>query len=116
MKLVNVWASWCGPCRIEHPIFERLKAEMPVFGINYRERRPEDALAFLAELGNPFERIGADPKGEAAIEWGLTGVPETYVVGGDGTVLYKHIGEVTDAVWAETLKPIVERARASGSR
>lgn len=112
VKLVNFWASWCGPCRVEHPYLIALAKEVPVYGVNYSERDPKAGEAFLAELGNPFERVGADPKGLAAVQWGLTGVPETYVVDGAGTIVAKHAGPIDEEVWQNVLKPAIEGAQA----
>lgn len=93
VAIVNVWASWCAPCRAEHPVLLILANDprLDLVGINYKDR-PENALAFLAELGNPFDAIGKDPNGRAAIEWGVYGVPETFIVGKDGLIKHKHVG------------------------
>jgi cytochrome c biogenesis protein CcmG/thiol:disulfide interchange protein DsbE len=92
VSLVNVWASWCPPCRQEHPLLMRLAGEgVTLYGINYKDR-PEAAKAFLAELGNPFKAIGADRTGRVAIDWGVYGYPETFVVDAGGRVRYRHIG------------------------
>ena len=95
VKLVNIWASWCGPCRVEHPYIEALaKDGVTVHGINYKDT-DANAQAFLEELGNPYTLIGADRDGRAGIEWGVYGVPETFVVNGEGTIVYKHVGPIT---------------------
>lgn len=104
--LVNVWASWCVPCRAEHPVLMGLGREVPVFGINYKDK-PEDARRFLAELGDPYRRIGADPSGRVAIDWGVYGVPETYLVDAGGRVRYRHVGPLTEKVVAETIRPMI---------
>lgn len=97
VKLVNIWASWCVPCRAEHPHIKALAADgIPVHGINYKDTDP-DAQAFLEELGNPYTLIGADRTGRAGIEWGVYGVPETFVIDGRGRVIYKHIGPILSA-------------------
>lgn len=101
VTLVNVWASWCAPCRIEHPRITAL-AQTPgltVVGIDYKDTLAK-GRGFLAELGNPFDAVGIDPDGRGAIDWGLTGVPETFLVGPDGTVRYKHVGPIDDAAMA----------------
>jgi cytochrome c biogenesis protein CcmG, thiol:disulfide interchange protein DsbE len=93
VTVVNVWASWCVPCRQEHPALVEL-AKNPavrVVGINYKDN-PDNARRFLRDLGNPFAAIGTDSSGRAAIDWGVYGVPETFVVGPDGTIRHKHIG------------------------
>jgi cytochrome c biogenesis protein CcmG/thiol:disulfide interchange protein DsbE len=93
--LVNVWASWCAPCRQEHPALTELAkdASIRLVGVNYKDN-PENARRFLGQLGNPFAAVGADPNGRAAIDWGVYGVPETFVVAPDGTIRYKHIGPI----------------------
>lgn len=95
VQLVNVFASWCGPCRVEHPHLMDLAAEgIPVLGINYKDA-PENAEEFLSELGDPYDRIGVDPNGRAGIEFGLYGVPETFVINAEGKIVYKQVGPVT---------------------
>ena len=96
VTVVNVWASWCAPCRQEHPLLMELARDpaIRVVGINYKDN-PENARRFLGALGNPFSAVGADPSGRAAIDWGVYGVPETFVVGPDGTILHKQIGPLT---------------------
>ena len=108
VSLVNVFASWCVPCRAEHPLFMALSetGEVPLYGINYKDP-PEQARAWLDELGDPFTRIGADRDGRVGIEWGVYGVPETYVIAADGTIAYRHVGPITEAILQETLLPIV---------
>lgn len=93
--IVNVFASWCVPCRAEHEVLTQLvEGEgQRLFGINYKDK-PEDASRWLAELGNPYEKIGSDLNGRAGIEWGISGVPETFIVGPDGTVLFRYVGPV----------------------
>lgn len=110
--LVNVFASWCGPCRIEHPVLVRLAEEenIPIFGINYKDR-PEDALAWLGQFGNPYIGIGADGSGRVAIDWGVTGVPETFVVDATGRIRYKHIGPVMPNDMQEKILPLLRELR-----
>ena len=109
--LVNVFASWCVPCRIEHPQIARL-AELGavVHAINYKDR-PEDAKAWLAELGDPFRHIGADRDGRVAIDWGVYGVPETYVVDKDGRIAYRHVGPLQPQDLERTVLPLLERLK-----
>jgi len=110
VKLVNYWASWCAPCRVEHPNLDQLAAEgIPIYGINYKDD-PAKAVAFLEELGDPYAAIGADASGRMALDWGVYGVPETYVIDGDGTIILRFAGPVTQRVMRETLLPALERA------
>ena len=96
VTVVNVWASWCAPCRAEHPFLVRLAKDtrIRVSGINYKDQ-PANALRFLTQLGNPFAAIGVDTAGRAAIEWGVYGVPETFLVGRDGVIKFKQVGPIT---------------------
>jgi len=105
VKLVNFWASWCGPCRVEHPFLEALADEgVPVYGINYKDA-PEDALAFLDDLGNPYRAMGADPAAANALDWGVYGVPETFVVDGDGTILLRIAGPIGRSTLEDRIRP-----------
>lgn len=98
VRLVNVFASWCVPCRQEHPALMALSKDprFEIVAINYKDK-PENALAFLNDLGNPFDAIGTDEAGRSTIDWGVYGVPETFLVGGDGTILWKQTGPLTKA-------------------
>ncbi len=106
VTLVNVFASWCIPCRDEHPLLEAIKAETGIrmFGINHSDA-PENARAFLAELGNPYDAVGADRDRRVSIDWGVYGVPETFVVNADGIITYKHVGPLTAEAVETGLKP-----------
>ncbi|MGO4916073.1 MULTISPECIES: DsbE family thiol:disulfide interchange protein [Sulfitobacter] len=117
VSLVNVFASWCVPCRAEHPLFMELSAtgEVPLYGINYKDP-PEQARAWLDELGDPYARIGADIDGRAGIEWGVYGVPETYVITSDGAIAYRHVGPITRAILEETLLPIVRDLKTQAGK
>ena len=111
VKLVNFWASWCAPCRVEHPMLTKLASEGVVInGVNYKDK-PENALGFLAELGNPYARIGADA-GRMALNWGVYGVPETFVIDGNGKVVLRWAGPITEAVLERTIRPAMARAAA----
>ena len=112
VSLVNVFASWCAPCRQEHPLFLDLKKRgtIPLHGINYKDR-PEDASSWLNELGDPYTRTGADRDGRVAIDWGVYGVPETFIVDRSGVIAYKHIGPLTSEALNGTILPLVERLR-----
>lgn len=111
VKLVNFWASWCAPCRAEHPMLEKLAAEgVPIYGINYKDD-PAKALAFLQELGDPFHAIGADASGRMALNWGVYGVPETYVIDSAGKVVMRFAGPITAGELDRTLRPTIQGAR-----
>ncbi len=110
VKLVNFWASWCVPCRVEHPQIETLSETVPVYGINHKDQ-PADATRFLDELGDPYAAIGVD-SGRVAIDWGVTGFPETFVIDGDGIVRLRFAGPITVATMEDTILPAVAAARA----
>lgn len=110
VKLVNFWASWCAPCRVEHPNLQALAEQgVPIYGVNYKDT-PEKALAFLAELGNPYAALGADASGRTGLEWGVYGVPETFVVDGAGNILFRFAGPVTERVIEKDLRPMMDQA------
>ncbi|MGK6313320.1 DsbE family thiol:disulfide interchange protein [Neorhizobium sp. DT-125] len=114
LTLVNVFASWCVPCRQEHPILKALADDnrLNIVGINYKDRN-DNALRFLGELGNPYKAIGVDPNGKAAIDWGVYGIPESYLVGPDGTILYKKVGPFDERSLTQELLPAIEKAAAA---
>ncbi|WP_165216740.1 DsbE family thiol:disulfide interchange protein [Affinirhizobium pseudoryzae] len=111
LTLVNVFASWCVPCRQEHPLLTELAKDprLTIVGINYKDRN-DNALRFLGELGNPYDAIGIDPNGKAAIDWGVYGIPESYLVGPDGTILYKRVGPFDERSVVQDLLPSIETA------
>jgi len=117
VSLVNVFASWCTACRKEHPQFMELQRTglVPIHGLNYKDR-PDDAAAWLDELGDPYTRTGADIKGRVGIDWGVYGVPETFVIDLDGRIAYKQIGAITPKIMAETIVPLVRRLQLKGPR
>jgi len=116
VSLVNVWASWCVPCHDEAPLLTQLGQDkrLQLVGINYKDA-PDNARRFLGRYGNPFGIVGVDGNGRAAIEWGVYGVPETFVVGRDGTILYKLVGPVTPENIDTVLKPEIDKALGAGS-
>ena len=108
--LVNYWASWCVPCRVEHPHLEELaKDGVTIYGVNYKDK-PKNALAFLDEMGSPYARLGADTAGQMALNWGVYGVPETFVIGGDGSIIMRFAGPITERVLENTIRPAIRKA------
>ena len=112
VTLVNVFASWCIPCKAEHPVITRLSREqgVTVYGINYKDK-PEDALTWLSRNGNPYAAIGADQDGRVSIDWGVYGVPESYLIDRKGRIRYKHVGPLTPQVVVEQILPMVKHLR-----
>ncbi|MFY8093954.1 MAG: DsbE family thiol:disulfide interchange protein [Niveispirillum sp.] len=108
VQLVNVFASWCAPCRVEHPLLMRLAKEqgVTIHAINYKDK-PDAAQAFLAQMGNPYTSIGADKDGRVAIDFGVYGVPETYVIDKQGRVRYRHVGPLMPFDVEETILPMI---------
>ena len=106
--LLNVWASWCAACRVEHPLLNDLAAKrlIRIVGLNYKDA-PADARIWLREFGNPYDMIAVDRQGEAGIDWGVYGVPETFVIDRSGVIRYKHIGPLDAKVLNETIVPLV---------
>ena len=113
--LVNVWASWCAPCRAEHPALMQLAADprIRLVGINYKDQT-DNATRFLGQLGNPFAAIGVDQSGRTAIDWGVYGVPETFLLGPDGTIRYKFIGPLDQQAVKDQLMPEIEKVVKGG--
>lgn len=112
--LLNVWASWCGPCRTEHPQWLQLAQRQPgvtLIGLNYKDER-DAASAWLQDLGNPYTDSLFDPQGQLGLDYGVYGVPETFVIDRDGIVRYKHVGPLTPAVIHEQIEPVLKRLGA----
>jgi cytochrome c biogenesis protein CcmG/thiol:disulfide interchange protein DsbE len=112
VKLVNFWASWCPPCRAEHPTLTELSARLPVYGVDLKDNEA-DALRFLSEDGNPFAAIAADPRGRTAIDWGVTAPPETFIIDGEGRILYRHAGPLIREDYTNRFLPELEKALAA---
>jgi cytochrome c biogenesis protein CcmG, thiol:disulfide interchange protein DsbE len=108
--VLNVWASWCPPCLVEHPVVTEIAKSVPVVGLNYKDAR-EDALPWLARNGNPYRLSVYDANGRIAIDYGVYGVPETYVIDQKGVIRYKHIGPLTPEVAQQKLLPKVKELR-----
>lgn len=107
VTVVNVFASWCLPCRAEHPFLMQLaKSGVRVVGINYKDK-PEDVTPWLAELGNPFSKIGRDDTGRVAIDWGVYGVPESFVVDNEGRIRFKQVGPIMEHDLQKTILPLI---------
>jgi cytochrome c biogenesis protein CcmG/thiol:disulfide interchange protein DsbE len=116
VSVINIFASWCAPCRQEHPVLMSLARDetltglgVELYGLSYKDEAA-NALNFLHDEGNPFQRVGVDPAGRTAIDFGVYGVPETFVVKGDGTIAYKFIGPLTPSAAATTLVPEIRKA------
>lgn len=109
--LVNFWASWCPPCLVEHPLLMRLAREgVQIVGLDYKDT---DAAArtWLARHGNPYRTVATDPLGQAGLDWGVYGVPETFVLDAAGTIVYKHIGPLTETAWRDRIQPLLAGTR-----
>ncbi len=114
-RLLNVFASWCVSCRIEHPVLLRLKAEgVPIDGLDWKDK-PADGERYLEEQGDPYRLTGNDVSGRAGIDLGVAAVPETFLVDARGRVRYKHIGPISPDDWDQTIKPLMDRLRAEAA-
>ncbi|MBB3593725.1 cytochrome c biogenesis protein CcmG/thiol:disulfide interchange protein DsbE [Rhizobium sp. BK529] len=115
VAIVNVFASWCIPCRQEHAALMRLSKDrrIKLMGINYKDDS-SNALVFLRDNGNPYAAVGVDPTGREAIDWGVYGVPETFAIGRDGRILFKHVGPLDDKALSAGIGLVLEKALAAG--
>ena len=111
--MLNVWASWCVACKVEHPVLMDLKRRdiVPVIGLDYKDKRP-DALKFLAQNGDPYDFSAMDVDGRVGIDWGVYGVPETFVIDQNGIIRYKHIGPISTEALDKTILPIIEKLKS----
>ncbi|MDQ8698526.1 DsbE family thiol:disulfide interchange protein [Hyphomicrobium sp. LHD-15] len=112
VSVVNFWASWCAPCIEEHPLLIALKERtgVDIYGVNYKDQA-EAGRRFLGRYGNPFTAVGTDQAGRNAIEWGVYGMPETFVINGEGKIAYKHVGPISEESLERQLMPAIEKAR-----
>lgn len=111
ISIINFWASWCPPCRAEHPRLLAFQAEgLKVLGVNFKDKE-SDALSYLADEENPFRLLASDPKGRMAIDWGVSAPPETFIVSGDGTVLFRFVGPLVGSAYEQLFLPALEAAR-----
>ncbi|HEX4376760.1 MAG TPA: DsbE family thiol:disulfide interchange protein [Steroidobacteraceae bacterium] len=110
-SLVNVWGTWCVECRAEHPELLQIKQQglVPIIGIDWKDN-DDDAQAWLSQLGNPYDRVGADRDGRVAIDWGVYGAPETFLISPAGKVVHKKIGAMTADVWQREFLPLIQAA------
>jgi cytochrome c biogenesis protein CcmG/thiol:disulfide interchange protein DsbE len=116
-SLVNVWGTWCSECRAEHTTLLQIQqqARVPIIGIDWKDH-DEDARSWLEQLGNPYERIGTDHDGRVAIDWGVYGAPESFLIDPSGTVIYKHIGPLTPQIWQQEFLPRIGAVPAGAPR
>ena len=117
VSLVNIFGSWCVACRIEHPLLMELSKanSVPIIGIDWKDE-PGDGAAWLARFGNPYSRVGDDAKGRTAIDFGVTGAPETFIIDHKGHIRYKHVGPITEQEWINVLSPMInELNREAGN-
>jgi cytochrome c biogenesis protein CcmG/thiol:disulfide interchange protein DsbE len=117
VSVVNFWSSWCVPCAEEAGLLLELKDKTgaPIFGVNYKDEAPA-ARRFLGRYGNPYKAVGTDNKGRGAIEWGVYGMPETFIVNGKGQIVFKHVGPISEASMATQLVPAIEAARKAAAK
>ena len=108
--LINFFASWCAPCKVEHPIFFSIKKKFPdlyLIGIDHKDKK-KDALEYLSEEGNPYDYVGVDKKGSVGLEFGVFGLPETFLVNSSGKIIYKYLGPLTKKIFENEIKPLLK--------
>ena len=110
ITIVNFWATWCPPCRQEHPVLVKIAQDYPVriLGVNYKDQT-ENAFMWLQDFGNPYQMTLADPNGRMGIDWGVIAIPETFLVDAQGMIRYKHAGPITTKIWEEEIWPLICR-------
>jgi cytochrome c biogenesis protein CcmG/thiol:disulfide interchange protein DsbE len=110
VSLLNVWATWCYACNLEHEMLLNIQKEyhVPIYSINYKDD-PDEAAAWLAKKGNPYVMTGSDTQGNVAIDLGIYGTPETFVIDQEGRIIYRHVGAITQKTWNEVLHPLIQR-------
>ena len=108
ITLVNFWASWCPPCRVEHPQLEKISLvhDINLFGINYKDKE-QAAINFLKTFGNPYKKLGSDALGRNALEWGVYGVPETFIINGAGKIVFRHPGPITKDIYEKKIQKLL---------
>lgn len=113
VSLLNVFGSWCPPCAIEHPMLMQISRSgvVPIYGVDWKDP-PGAGTRWLERNGNPYQRVGDDSDGRLAIDLGITGAPETFIIDRAGRVRYRHVGVITEEVWTATLRPLVEHLQA----
>lgn len=116
VSLVNIFGSWCVACRIEHPLLMNIARNktIPIMGVDWKDK-PGDGAKWLNRFGNPYSRIGDDRAGRVAIDFGVTGAPETFVIDHQGVIRYKHVGPITEYDWYETLLPLIKKLQADAN-
>ncbi|MEQ8347409.1 MAG: DsbE family thiol:disulfide interchange protein [Sneathiellaceae bacterium] len=119
VSLVNVFASWCAPCKVEHPVLMRIAGSydenLKIYGIAYKDK-PADTVAWLEKLGDPYNAIGVDQDGRVAIDFGVYGVPETYLIRPDGSIAYRHVGPLSEQDWSRVIAPMVKTLQRQAHR
>ena len=112
ISLINIFASWCNNCLAEHQVLMKMKGYVDIYGIDWREKKVKDGQRWLRKYGNPYKKVGADPKSKAIISLGVSGAPETIVIGKKGNIRFRYKGVITFSAWQEILKPIIDQLRA----